>query len=166
LSEEHSSVLYTVLNPYSSLTSRLSLHYFSRYASTIAGLSGEIHRFDAARTVHERLSELLGEHKRTFFDNKPPIEEAKEEGERIEVQPPMLTSLDIVAYAYLKEELVNQRESPVVVHLVKTYGNLVKFVEYMDSYLTRVPQVIQLEQGALQWNHSIDSARKIVNSFL
>jgi hypothetical protein len=32
-------------------------------------MAGEIHRFDAAREIHERLSELLGEGKRTFFDS-------------------------------------------------------------------------------------------------
>lgn len=146
LAEEHGSVMYSIFHPYHTVTSRLRLHYFKRYASDIAGLSGEIQRFDAARVIHEQLSNLIGEQKRTFFDQQPPIEEAKE-GESLEVPPPLLTSLDIMAYAYLKEELVNNRESAEVRHLVQHMPNLIRFVEFLDAYFQKAPALIHAEQG-------------------
>lgn len=49
-----------------------------------------------------------------------------------------LTSLDIVAWAYLKEELVNTPGSHEVNYLRKTFPNLLKFVEFMDLYLEQI----------------------------
>ena len=118
-----------------------------KFASEIEDLSSELHRFDAARQVHEMLSKLLGEVKRTMFDERPPIEERKE-GEIAgaeEVFPPKLTSLDIVAWAYLKEELTNVKDTSIVKHLSKTYPNLIRFVAFMDEYFARPSQVIRLE---------------------
>jgi hypothetical protein len=117
------------------------MHYLRKYASNIEDLSTEVHRFDAARAVHERLSEALGDIKRTFFDNRPPIEEVKE-GElpiflQENEQPPLLTSLDIMAYAYLKEELINTTKSPIVAHLKQAFPNLIRFVAYIDNYLAK-----------------------------
>lgn len=46
-----------------------------------------------------------------------------------------LTSLDIVAYAFLKEELINTPDSKEVEYLKTNFKNLVNFVEYMDQLL-------------------------------
>ena len=46
-----------------------------------------------------------------------------------------MTSLDIVAWAYLKEEIVNTPESAEVKYMQENFPNLVKFVENMDKYL-------------------------------
>jgi len=46
-----------------------------------------------------------------------------------------LSSLDLVVYAYLKEELVNTEDSPEVVHLKENYKNLIRFVEFMDEII-------------------------------
>jgi hypothetical protein len=50
-----------------------------RYACEFEGLGGEVHRFDAAREVHERLSEWLGARK-TMGGSDIVEEEEKEEG--------------------------------------------------------------------------------------
>lgn len=100
-------------------------------------MAGEIHRFDAAREIHEKLSELLGEGKRTFFDGQ---EEELKEGHMAQEQPrpPVrLTSLDIVAWAYLKEELTNTKETQIVKHLRDRYPNLLRFVQFIDEYVAR-----------------------------
>lgn len=46
-----------------------------------------------------------------------------------------LTELDVIAYAYLKEELVNTPTSPVVEYLTKNCPKLVMFVKRIDSLL-------------------------------
>lgn len=67
-----------LLYPWYTLKSTLDLQYFRKYASEMQDLSSDVHRFDAAREIHEQLSELLGnEGKRTFFDQEPE-EEVKE----------------------------------------------------------------------------------------
>lgn len=51
---------------------------------------------------------------------------------------PQITSLDIVAWAYLKEEMVNTPESQEVKDLREKYPNLVKYVEYMDKMFREI----------------------------
>ncbi len=51
---------------------------------------------------------------------------------------PQITSLDIVAWAYLKEEMVNTPESQEVRDLREKYPNLVKYVEYMDKMFREI----------------------------
>mmetsp|Transcript_12921 Transcript_12921/g.20031 ORF Transcript_12921/g.20031 Transcript_12921/m.20031 type:complete len:109 (-) Transcript_12921:361-687(-) len=46
---------------------------------------------------------------------------------------PKLTSFDILAYVYLKEELVNTPDSVEVKYLTEKFKNLVKFVKFMDK---------------------------------
>jgi hypothetical protein len=41
----------------------VDMWYLKRYAGDFADLHGDIHRFDAARDIHEKLSEYLGEAK-------------------------------------------------------------------------------------------------------
>jgi hypothetical protein len=92
-----------------------------------------VQRFGAVRDIHEKLNNLIGE-KRTFFDKQmyeeikemhggqlvinEEIEEIKGEVEERSVpvappkqEPPQITSLDIVAWAYLKEEIINTPDS-------------------------------------------------------
>ena len=109
----------------------------------------DIQRFGAAREVHEKLNTLLGD-KRTFFDHKMQ-EEIKEEavfiegGERVKFveELPKITSLDIVAWAYLKEEIVNTGESQEVKDLKEKYPALVGFVKYMDEFFERIEKAIK-----------------------
>ena len=115
-----------------------------------------MHCFDAAREIHEKLSELLGDEKRTFFDQ--PEEEVKEAPQIDPRGPPALTSLDIVAWAFLKEELVNTKESTVVKHLKERYPNLVRFTNFMDAYLK------DYSGDKLSWNTSEEFSLKLVNS--
>lgn len=146
------------------------------------------------------MNALLGE-KRTFFDHKVlheelkegdngMLEELKDDGEeRQDDQPvpsirvvavdeskPKITSLDIVAWAYLKEEIVNTSASQEVKELREKYPNLVTFVGYMDRYFEEIERasaeqpdgirkVINFERHEnLVWNHSADNAQKIVSS--
>ena len=78
--------------------------------------------------------------------------------------------MDIVAYAYLKEELVNTSKSHEVAHLTKNYKNLVKFVQFIEAYLAHIKtnglkssQKIDSNEG-LKWNLSEDVANRIVSS--
>ena len=76
LSECHSSILYNLVNPVSSLKSRLDLYYYRSYAAEVQDLGVDVQRFGAVRDIHEKLNNLIGE-KRTFFD-KQMYEEIKE----------------------------------------------------------------------------------------
>ena len=126
------------------------MHYFQKYSTEFQNLYSEIHRFDSAREIHEKLSQLLQD-KRVFFDL--PREEFKHDEELKEddeffrndnAQPireiihetqPRLSSLDIIAYAYLKEELINTPESKEVIYLKENYANLVNFVKTIDQLM-------------------------------
>jgi hypothetical protein len=67
LLEFHSSILYNLVNPISSLKSRLDLYYYRSYAAEVQDLGVDVQRFGAVRDIHEKLNNLLGE-RRTFFD--------------------------------------------------------------------------------------------------
>lgn len=45
---------------------------------------------------------------------------------------PDLTCLDLVVYAYVKEELVNTPQSTETLYLKNHFKNLVKFIEFID----------------------------------
>jgi len=62
----HGSLAYHIWNPIKAIKSRLDLHYLQKYAGEFAEMHGDIHRFDAAREVHERMSQMLGD-KSTFY---------------------------------------------------------------------------------------------------
>ena len=68
-----------------------------------------------------------------------------------------ISSLDIVAWCYLKEELVNTSESKEVAYLKEKFSNLIKFVTFMDTYFKENPR------KSLTWNQP-EMAQKIVNS--
>lgn len=48
-----------------------------------------------------------------------------------------MSSLDILAYAFLKAELVNSPDSEETKELVRVHANLVEFVGRMDSQVER-----------------------------
>ena len=70
-----------------------------------------------ARNIHEGLYKLLGE-KRAFFDQGS--------GDTIN-----LTSLDILAYAFLKRECVNTNKKADI--YLKQFENLMKFKKTFDA---------------------------------
>jgi len=76
--------------------------YRKRLNDSYIHLQSPYHRFEQARNIHEKLSKLLG-NKLTFF--------ARNHDEKIESS---ISSLDVVAYAFLKEELNNTPESKEV----------------------------------------------------
>lgn len=71
---------------------------------------------------------------------------------------PQITSLDIVAWAYLKEEMVNTPESQEVKDLKEKYPNLVKFVSFMDTIFKDIESLAKPFEKKLVWNHSPDNA--------
>ena len=163
--------------------SRMDLHFYRRYATEVQDLGVDVQRFGAVRDIHEKLNNLLGD-KRTFFDKhmyeeikqvdpaelvfNEEIEEIKEE----EVVPvpapkqevPQLTSLDIVAWAYLKEELINTPDSQEVKDLKAKYPNLVAFVNFMDTLFKNLENPFRKADNQLVWNHSPDNSQKIVGT--
>jgi hypothetical protein len=52
------------------------MYHFQKYSREFQDLHSEVHKFDAAREVHDKLSHLLND-KRVFFDL--PREEFKDE---------------------------------------------------------------------------------------
>ena len=82
LTELHGSLAYSLFYPWRSTTSRVDQWYMQRYASEFEGLGGEVHRFDAAREIHERLSEWLGARK--TMNGSEIVEEEEKEGVLIE----------------------------------------------------------------------------------
>lgn len=141
------------------MQTRIQLAYLARFSSEYLDISGEIHRFDAAREIHEKLSHLLGDDKRVFFDQRIPeeIKEDHNELQQIDTISVDISSLDIVAWCYLKEELVNTSESKEVAYLKEKFSNLIKFVTFMDTYFK------ENSRKSLTWNQP-DMAQKIVNS--
>jgi hypothetical protein len=104
----------------------------------------------------------------------PLMEEAQEDGsvppvpdQPVERVRPKLTSLDVVAWAYLKEELVNTPESAEVKHMKQHFPNLIAFVAYIDGYLAGIESGDDPlpDTHKVVWNQNNDNAR-IVNSFL
>lgn len=72
--------------------------------------------------IHKRLATLLGD-KDTFYQ-----ERARSDSSLLKV-----SSLDILAYAYLKYQLVNTRESKEVKALKQSYPVLCQFVKRIDQ---------------------------------
>ena len=72
-----------------------------------------------------------------------------------------------MAWAYLKEELVNTPESPEIKYMKEHFKNLITFVEYVDIILAQVEDgtLVLPETHKLVWNFHNDNTR-IVNSFL
>jgi hypothetical protein len=70
-----------------------------------------------------------------------------------------------VAWAYLKEELVNTPDSAEVTYLRQHFPNLIDFVHYMDMLLAGVQKGDLVLPHQLLWNAANDNAR-IINSFL
>jgi len=114
--EERNSVFYRLNHPFTALSNLVDMHYFHHYSTFFCNLHSEMHRFDAAREVHKKLSEFLGG-KKFFFQAGPSEEEEfkneedKERAVEEDLKDANLTSLDIIAYAYLKEELHNASET-------------------------------------------------------
>ncbi len=73
------------------------------------------------KVIHDQLESICQEF--TFSQN--------------EVGELALTELDIIAYAYIKEELVNTPSSPIVEYLTKNCPKLVAFVQTIDNLLTQ-----------------------------
>lgn len=109
------------------------MYFLQKYATHYQNLHSEVHRFDAAREIHEKLSKALSQ-KETFF-GYPVREEFKEERDYVRSDL-RVSSLDLVAYAYLKEELVNTPDSQEVKYLKSNFKNLIKFVDRMDAYFS------------------------------
>lgn len=82
----------------------------------------------------------------------------------IKLEMPQITSLDIVAWAYLKEEMVNTPESQEVKDLKEKYPNLIRFVTYMDTTFKDIETSVKPFENKLVWNHSPDNAQKIVGT--
>jgi hypothetical protein len=52
----HGSLAYHIWSPVRAVRSRVDLWYLKRYAGEFAEMQADIHRFEAAREVHERMS--------------------------------------------------------------------------------------------------------------
>lgn len=108
-------------------------------------LANDTARYNFAKKVHDELENELHK-KRTFFDpiyrheEEKQVELVAEEAEAQEsveaslaANPDLrLSSLDFVAYAYLKEELVNTPDSAEVKYLKENCPSLLSFVKLMD----------------------------------
>ena len=122
------------------MQTRIQLAYLAKFSSEYLDLSGEIHRFDAAREIHEKLSHLLGDDKRVFFDQRIPeeIKEDHNELQQIDTISVDISSLDIVAWCYLKEELVNTSESKEVAYLKDIQKLIGKPIPVNNTHLYHV----------------------------
>lgn len=82
------------------------------------GLGSEAIRFDTARDIHKRLSEALG--KKEFFGDKNEFEAD-------------FDMLDMLCYAYIREELVNTPESKEVEYLKQQFPELIRHCERVHN---------------------------------
>lgn len=88
---------------------------------------------------------------------------------------PALSSLDIIAYGYLKEELTNTSTSKEVqtyilmiqvLFMRDNFKNLVQFVKFMDEifdYWRKNPLRVN-KDNKLLWNQNEDFTEKLMNS--
>ncbi len=123
------SILYKARHPWKCVKDSVDLYFFQKNCTHFLSLHGEVQQFERAKQIHQQMSSLLG-NKRTFFDKQLPNEESTDDEVEVERsgtpdELPKLTSFDILAYVYLKEELVNTPDSVEVKYLSEKYGNLV-----------------------------------------
>ena len=78
-------------------------------------------------------------------------------------EQPRLSSLDLVAYACLKEIQVNLQDSPIENLLTKEYKNLVAFVKRFDELIGEDCHKLktQLAEG-IRWNIDKSNVQPIV----
>ena len=97
------------------------------------------------------LSQFLGE-RQTFLAEHQ--EEEKKENEPVNPTPggneQELCSFDILVYAYLKEELINNQDSAETQHL-KQVKNLMGFVSYMDKYKHKKDLTLDKNLAEKRW---------------
>eukprot|EP00347_Sterkiella_histriomuscorum_P021159 403335024 len=234
---ERNRVFFNIMYPFRSIQNHFDLTYFHSHSTIYQNLMSKTHRFDCAKQILDRLSALLGEDKRTFFDD-PPEEFKNDENDlrerrtaiamqmsqqqqqnqnnlnlsqtpnphdsdsvqidtstrkepdvlynhlsnnsqiqdkdlphqiviELEKQP-KLCSLDIVAFAYLKEIIINMPESQEVVYLKAKCQNLIQFVKKMDKLFDEIEKGTQKvqEYNQLVWNSDEQYEKKLVNSLV
>lgn len=155
---EISSVLRYIHSPIRSYFKYRELNDFMACCGKAIGASqllkskSNIQCYDTARDVYEKLSEKLGENT-YFFEKDDPNSK-------------QISSLDLVVYVYLKEQLVNIPESEVVSMLVKEFKNLVKFVERMDEAYNSPDILAQLRISNLVINKEDIDRKSLVNGFM
>ena len=96
------------------------------------GFQSKAHCFNETALICKRLDSLLGD-KATLYGGK-------------------LTSLDVLAFAYLKTLLVNASQSKEVEMVLKSYPKLVNFVERLagPSLDEVLPEVAQVKEP-IEW---------------
>ena len=115
-------------------------------------LHGEIQAYDIAQEVYDRLSEKLGENE-FFFQGEDP-------------QSKQVSSLDLVVYVYLKEQLNNIAESKIVNLLEKSYKTLIEFVNRMDKIINDPNQIKSLRTTELLITNDTHQKQKVVYDFM
>ena len=65
---DRNNLIYGIFHPWNVAKNKIDMFYLQKYQTNYTYLHTEIHRFDGAREIHEKLSLLLGD-KRTFFDD-------------------------------------------------------------------------------------------------
>ncbi|CDW78641.1 UNKNOWN [Stylonychia lemnae] len=194
--DERNQLMFYFLHPFTAFSNLIEFGYLKKYATEIHNLHSKVHRIDQAKQIHEKLSFLLAD-KRTFFDqpqeefkqgsylnddenplfsqdfngNNKLFEDRKEEEDEQDQDHQrqiQITSLDIVAYAYLKEELTNIPDSPQVIQMKESYQNLVEFVHKLDIFFASIKQgrVSVEKHNILRWNTDYETEKRLVNSFL
>jgi hypothetical protein len=94
--------------------------------------------FEEAVYINDKLSRFLGA-KKGFFDYFLPVNKSQLSASLSNDEPSIhLSSLDILAYSYLKAMLENTPDSLEVQNLRANYKNLVDFVSRMDSQIERL----------------------------
>lgn len=102
------------LSAYDKARGVIKRNKFQKLASKFLNLHSEMQAVDIAKEVFEKLDDKLGE-TGLFYDR--------------------MCSLNITAYAYLKEMLVNCEEELIVKILKEKFPRLIKLVEKFDEFL-------------------------------
>lgn len=150
---EITSMFRFIQSPIRSLLKYKNYKDFEECCERFCNLHGDMQAYDIAQEVYEKLTEKLGENE--YFYEK--------EGEPATKQ---ISSLDLVVYAYLKEQLVNIPESKIVDMLTQRYKNLVNFVERIDKLVNKVGKVHKLRIKELKITSSSQEKQAIVHNFM
>eukprot|EP00347_Sterkiella_histriomuscorum_P004732 403359320 len=142
----------------------LNHHYLKRYLNEYHNnLDNQLHRFETAREVHLKLSRQLGA-RINFFSDRPLLELNDIFEEKITFD--RISSLDLLVYAYLKEELNNTPNSKETQYLIANFRNLIKFVERIDLFISQnINEPLEKKEIYLKFDNSEDTLAKLHQQF-
>ncbi|CAI2372887.1 unnamed protein product [Moneuplotes crassus] len=151
------SLMKYIYSPIRSYMKYSQLKRFMNCCSTTIGCSAtmsdknNMQCYDIARDIYEKLNTKL-ENNDYFFQKDDELTK-------------QVSSLDLVVYCYLKEQLVNIPKSEIVGMLKNKFPNLVKFVKRMEKGLKTPEKASHLRTQGLGYKKNFKECQATVKDF-